>query len=630
MGNNLLNEEIENFESSYKPKGFEFDLSNINKKRSWWTSTKIGRECWAAYLKLRFNNIINEINYIYYNTCDIHSDFFIFVISKLGINGGMIEGGIRIRDDLFKYTINKYNKQDPEKKFRFIFLGISIQTEGEDSGHANVIILDRVIGRAEYFEPHGSYYIGDKDVSDKIYGYIQNWLNKNWIDYKYFVPPNQLCYKNNGFQALFEMEDKFNPIVKYEGQCQAFVLLYVHLRILMPEVEFNKILEIVSNPKNHELFMKIIYDYFNFMSIFCFSFVDKQDEASLIDLYKKREMIKQNEEIAKMILCSDKLCMLPFINGPSMNNITPELIRNEIQRICNYQQTFLNDFIIKNINQKQSFINIIYKKTDYDIYYEILNSKMEIKKYPSKLNDLMDLFKIKRVNDNGENISFIDILRSLRKIRNFDLHYFIQMNAIDYILENNLQKLSNGFQLSIEALFIIYNILKIYSRNIPLENGEDSSFEIEQFFEQFKININKSINENDLYFIKSLKYLNSQIIVENGSKLQIIDLLSINGINIGKICELLMFANNWIKIEPTLRWNWIFEKSLNDLDLNQKNIELNEESKRIKYSIPKFIKYKLDIGGLNIQTLDNLRQKMNELFKAKSKILPLKKKVNKS
>jgi hypothetical protein len=140
--------------------------------------------------------------------------------------------------DFFKQLINNCNK-------RFVIIPILILVSGI-SGHANMLIVDKVDGTVEHFEPHGkllgnilgsisSFF--NLNGGTNLYGYFKELFNS--IGYAY-LSPNQTC-PLIGPQMIEELvlcHELMIPQIKNKiGMCMIWSLFYAHLRLTYPDAE---------------------------------------------------------------------------------------------------------------------------------------------------------------------------------------------------------------------------------------------------------------------------------------------------------------------------------------------------------------------------------------------------------
>ena len=107
--------------------------------------------------------------------------------------------------------------------------------------HANIIIIDIKEKTIELFEPHGK--TSDCSTLDSFKGayFIKNkWIKKifsNYLpDYKYFSP--------NDYLPKYGLQQKID---EYTGFCIPWSILYVHYRILNPNIPVKKIVKRINN-----------------------------------------------------------------------------------------------------------------------------------------------------------------------------------------------------------------------------------------------------------------------------------------------------------------------------------------------------------------------------------------------
>ena len=119
-----------------------------------------------------------------------------------------------------------------KKTFRFIYFNfILVESIKDKYAHANIVIIDLFKKTIELFEPHGYY-------DNKITKYINNIVFKKIIkvikikDF-IFLPPSYISPKM-GIQSKADA---------YCGMCVTITMMYLHLRILNPDVDQKKIIK---------------------------------------------------------------------------------------------------------------------------------------------------------------------------------------------------------------------------------------------------------------------------------------------------------------------------------------------------------------------------------------------------
>lgn len=156
---------------------------------------------------------------------------------------------------------------------------IVLNLKGRGGQHANALIFDKKNKILTRFEPHGS------EVQLRMYdpllldASIQKWLDKkkehfNGWEYK---APIYWCPKK-GPQAI-ESELKSKKKGEISGYCQAWSLMFLHLRILNPDHSDEQIVEHMLGNKNAQEMKKMIRDYAGFIAEHSNPYVKKrQDE----------------------------------------------------------------------------------------------------------------------------------------------------------------------------------------------------------------------------------------------------------------------------------------------------------------------------------------------------------------
>ena len=103
--------------------------------------------------------------------------------------------------------------------------------------HSNIIIIDTKKKTVELFEPHGGRS-NDSELESisrayfKVSKNVHKFVRMNLPDFKY-IPPSK--YKPN-----HDLQSRFDA---YEGLCVTFSILYLHYRILNPDLNPKKLME---------------------------------------------------------------------------------------------------------------------------------------------------------------------------------------------------------------------------------------------------------------------------------------------------------------------------------------------------------------------------------------------------
>lgn len=156
------------------------------------------------------------------------------------------------------YTIKPLNVESTDEfinainkclshRFVPINFGINVPDVG---GHANIILFDNKHKTIEHFEPHGNR--GKKSELESISrAYmktsknIKRFFKKYYPDYKY-IPPN-------------DYESKYGLQVKvdlFSGLCVTWCILYVHYRIINPNVPLKNLIKYLDKKVNKRFLSK--------------------------------------------------------------------------------------------------------------------------------------------------------------------------------------------------------------------------------------------------------------------------------------------------------------------------------------------------------------------------------------
>ena len=108
---------------------------------------------------------------------------------------------------------------------RFYIIPIALVVDYTDVGHANVVIIDRKLGKIEFFEPHGIRYRGGNFPYD-MENQIKNLINILFPGNRGYTYKNVQSHCPVGFQMRQQMVDQD------AGSCLAWSLLFIHVRLL--------------------------------------------------------------------------------------------------------------------------------------------------------------------------------------------------------------------------------------------------------------------------------------------------------------------------------------------------------------------------------------------------------------
>ncbi len=157
---------------------------------------------------------------------------------------------------------------------RFIYINFIIYWESFDLTHSNVIIIDNLEKTIERFEPRGKSDINDPEllIAKKIDSKFSSSTLKllGLSDFIYLSPIKTL--------PLIGPQSIANA---YEGMCVTYSLLYLHLRIMNPDINRDIIIKYLISKTSDEL-LNIILRYAKYVEII---------------LKRKSNIVKERREI---------------------------------------------------------------------------------------------------------------------------------------------------------------------------------------------------------------------------------------------------------------------------------------------------------------------------------------------
>jgi len=122
------------------------------------------------------------------------------------------------------------------KGHRFFVLTVRLVVPGKSGSHANMLIIDLKAKKIELFEPHGKRsqtstldsLEGAYHISDKL---LKKMFSKILPKYKYISP--------QFFLPIYGLQAKTDA---YTGLCVTWAIMYLHYRLLNPNIKRNKII----------------------------------------------------------------------------------------------------------------------------------------------------------------------------------------------------------------------------------------------------------------------------------------------------------------------------------------------------------------------------------------------------
>lgn len=147
-------------------------------------------------------------------------------------------------------SIDLFNKMIKKCRKRIIAVSVQLIVENKPGTHANMLILDTKKKTVELFEPHGKRseqttmdsLEGAYNISDKL---LKKYFHKFFPEYKYISPQDFL--PSYGFQAKIDA---------YSGLCVTWSTMYLHYRVLNPDLTSKEITKHIKKKVNKEFLLK--------------------------------------------------------------------------------------------------------------------------------------------------------------------------------------------------------------------------------------------------------------------------------------------------------------------------------------------------------------------------------------
>lgn len=137
---------------------------------------------------------------------------------------------------------------------RMVIVPVTLVYEDEDTSHSNALIIDRDLRTIELFEPNGSffYYRCSGEFSDTFIVDLFQKYTPEFKDYEY-IAPLDYC-PAEGPQS----HQKSNRKCQDGGYCLVFSSLYIHLRLLEPDVPREDVIDRVLSYSPSKLLEMIL------------------------------------------------------------------------------------------------------------------------------------------------------------------------------------------------------------------------------------------------------------------------------------------------------------------------------------------------------------------------------------
>jgi hypothetical protein len=147
-------------------------------------------------------------------------------------------------------SIDLFNQMIKKCKKRIVAVSVQLIVEGKPGTHANMLILDTKRKTVELFEPHGKRseqttmdsLEGAYKISDKL---LKKYFHKFFPDYTYISPQDYL--PSYGFQSKIDA---------YNGLCVTWSTMYLHYRVLNPDLTSKEITKHIKKKVNKEYILK--------------------------------------------------------------------------------------------------------------------------------------------------------------------------------------------------------------------------------------------------------------------------------------------------------------------------------------------------------------------------------------
>ena len=206
------------------------------------------------------------------------------------------EDEVKINQNHIKKLKTRFNNCNKN----ILIIPLSI-TDNEQSGHANMLILNKFRKELEWFEPHGAISY----LKYKHFKILENILKNiaNELDLLYLAPSN-VCPNIKGFQSYDTSNLKTkNNIKDPQGFCLAWSFFYAELRMKFPKLSskdiIDKTIHIIGNkPLQYRKFIRGQANYINNYKLDNNKLTIKELQSRVLDYEKKS---KSNSEEMKFL-----------------------------------------------------------------------------------------------------------------------------------------------------------------------------------------------------------------------------------------------------------------------------------------------------------------------------------------
>lgn len=229
--------------------------------------------------------------------------------------------------------------------------------------HSNVILIDTLKHRTEFFEPHGDRFQGDIpfDIENHIYTLIERLFPQqegydNINDYDFVNVQNKCLLGLQGLQSISDPKS---------GHCLAWSLLFIHIKLINLHLDTDFIIDYFTkkfNPFELDTYIKL---YIGML------------ETTPYNNYKTIPNFKYRLDLSPEELDSikDKIINLTstYMSNQSNPSISEQKIDEIYEELVSYHKTpnfdkLFFDTINENISSKTSPLSPLRKKSKLNIY----------------------------------------------------------------------------------------------------------------------------------------------------------------------------------------------------------------------------------------------------------------------
>ena len=266
-----------------------------------------------------------------------------------------------------------YNNEIKQCDSNIIAIPFSFFFIGDDSSHANMLIIDRTDNQhivVEHFEPHGKLYLRNEVKQNTINNAVENLIidiftnSPNGSPDIKFLHPEELCQLSKESNKV--LQSFTSDSNKWSGSCSFFSLWYAFKRLLEPDknsrqiyLEINTFLKI--NKNNIDNFMQeIISTFFSFLNIDLDNFTLKQRKIDKVFLLIGG-IEHKNLDAINFILSKEKDYDKLLIETLYYNNTAPivELLLERGANINSKDNTYSTALMIASHENNSNVVRVL-------------------------------------------------------------------------------------------------------------------------------------------------------------------------------------------------------------------------------------------------------------------------------